>query len=133
MAYAARPMDAEVAAAFNQGGVADITTTGAKSGKPRRIEINFISLDDDHYLTGHPGNPRDWLANMSANPDFTLHLKRGIQADIPVTAQLITEPAEREAVLRRILTESWDNPPEKVDHIIGRWVDSAPLVRFSTS
>jgi len=126
-------MDTAAAAAFKQGGVADITTTGAKTGKPRRIEINFINLNGEHYLTGHPGNPRDWVANLRANPDFTLHLKRGVQADIPVTAELITEADEREAVLRQILLESWGNPPEKVDHIIGRWVDGAPLVRFEAS
>jgi len=126
-------MDTATTAAFDLGGVADITTIGAKTGNPRRIEINFIALDGEHFLTGHPGRPRDWLANLNANPEFTLHLKQGVRADIPVTAQLITEPADREAVLRRILLESWGNPPEKVDHIIDRWVDGAPLVRFSAS
>ena len=115
---------------MSRGGIADITTTGRKTGKPHRVEIGFQALGGDYFITGHPGRKRDWLANLSANPDFTLHLKRGVLADVPVTADVITDDAEREAVLRRILSESWDNPPSKVDHIIARWVDGAPLIRF---
>ena len=124
------PMDSAVIATLGDGGIADITTTGRRTGTPRRIEIFFHSFDGDYYITGRPGFKRDWLANMGANPEFTLHLKRGVRADVPVSAQAITDPVERETVLRRILTESWDNPPEKVDHIIDRWVAGAPLVRF---
>ncbi len=123
-------MDTAVAAAFKQGGVADITTTGAKSGKPRRIEINFISLDDDHYLTGHPGNPRDWLANMSANPDFTLHLKQGVKVDLPVTASVVTDAEVRRAVSHQILTERLGVDPADAVTQLDRWVSDSPLVRF---
>ncbi|GMQ85144.1 MAG: hypothetical protein BMS9Abin07_0709 [Acidimicrobiia bacterium] len=126
---AAPAMDSAVAKALNEGGIADITTTGRNSGLPRRIEIGFHSFDGKHYITGRPGRKRDWLANMSANPEFTLHLKRGLQADVSTTAELLTDPEEREAALRLIL-ESWDNSPEKIDHIIGRWVAGAPLIRF---
>jgi deazaflavin-dependent oxidoreductase (nitroreductase family) len=125
-------MDAAVRTALGQGGAADITTTGAKTGNPHRIEIGFLSFDGEHYITGQPGRKRDWLANMSANPEFTLHLKRGVQADVPVTADLVTDPDDREAVLRRIL-EVWDNPPDKIDHIIGKWVAEAPLIRFEVA
>jgi deazaflavin-dependent oxidoreductase (nitroreductase family) len=123
-------MDDTVRAALSRGGIADMTTTGRRSGRPHRIEIAFIALDGELYITGRPGRGRDWLANLTADPAFTLHLKRGVRADVPVTATIITDPAEREAVLRRILLEVWDNPPSKVDHIIGRWVGGAPLIRF---
>ncbi len=126
-------MDASIEQALKRGGLADITTTGRKSGQPRRIEIVFHSLDGDHYITGSPGRKRDWLANLGANPEFTLHLKQGVQADVLATAEVLTDPEDREAALRRILSESWDNPPSKVDHIIGRWVASAPLIRFTVS
>ena len=115
---------------MSRGGIADITTTGRKTGKAHRVEIGFQALGGDFFITGQPGRKRDWLANLSANPDFTLHLKQGVLADVPVTADVITDADEREAVLRRIRSESWDNPPSKVDHIIGRWVDGAPLIRF---
>jgi deazaflavin-dependent oxidoreductase (nitroreductase family) len=124
-------MEAAARDALNQGGIADMTTIGRKSGRAHRIEIAFIVLDDEYYITGRPGRGRDWLANLTADPSFTLHLKRGVRADLPALATIITDQAEREAVLRRILLEVWDNPPSKVDHIIGRWVDGAPLIRFS--
>ncbi len=123
-------VDPSIEQALDQGGIADITTTGRKTGQPRRIEIVFHSLDGDLYITGGPGRKRVWLANLGTDPEVTLHLKRGVQADVPATAEVLTDPDDREAALRRILLESWDNPPSKVDHIIGRWVASAPLIRF---
>ena len=127
------PMDDATTAALNAGGIADITTIGRSSGRPHRVEIGFIPLNGNYYITGRPGRKRDWLANISANPDFTLHLKRGIRADVPVSAEVITDEDERERVLRRILLEAWNNPPSKVDHIIGRWVADAPLIRFEVA
>ena len=126
-------MESSIDQALNRGGVADIITTGRKTGQARRTEITFMHLGGDYYITGHPGRKRDWLANMGTHPDFTLHLKRDVTADVPARARVITESDEREAVLRRILSESWDNPPEKVDHIIGRWVAEAPLVQFEVA
>jgi hypothetical protein len=35
----------EITKALDRGGVIDITTSGAKSGKPRRIEIVFHSIE----------------------------------------------------------------------------------------
>ena len=35
--------------------VIDITTTGRRSGQPRRIEIWFHNLDGRLYITGTPG------------------------------------------------------------------------------
>jgi hypothetical protein len=124
-------MDTNVQSALDAGGTADITTIGRKTGQESRIEIFFHGLDGTYYLTGQPGFKRDWLANMGANPEFTLHLKGTVIADLPVTAEVVNDPTERETVLRRIMAESWDNPPEKIDHIIGRWVESAPLVSFA--
>ena len=123
-------MEPAVEAALSQGGIADITTTGRKTGKPHRVEIGFQARSGYYFITGQPVRKRDWLTNLNANPEFTLHLKRGVVADVAVTAAVITDADEREAVLRRILSESWDNPPSKVDHIIGRWVAGAPLIRF---
>jgi deazaflavin-dependent oxidoreductase (nitroreductase family) len=78
----------------------DITTTGRRSGKPRRIEIVFYRLGEDVYLSGIPApKARDWLANLAANPRFTLHLKHGVATDLPATATVILEPAERRRVL----------------------------------
>ncbi len=62
----------------------DITTTGARSGRPRRIEIWFHNVDGTVYLTGLPG-PRDWYANLMADPRLTFHLKHGVRADLRPT------------------------------------------------
>jgi len=113
--------------------VVDITTVGAKSGADRRIEIVFHQFDGKYYITGKPGIKRDWLANMIANPQFTLHLKDGVTADVPAEAHEITDGDQRATVLYRILTESWDNEPAKAEHILPRWVDEAPLVEFTVS
>ena len=43
----------------------DITTLGARSGLPRRIEIWFHHIDGRWYLTGMPV-PRGWYANLRA-------------------------------------------------------------------
>ena len=124
-------MDKGVRAALDRGGIIDITTVGAKSGADRRIEIVFHQFDGNCYITGKPGFPRDWLANLKANPTFTIHLKGDVKADVPAKAQEITDDEQRGKVLYRILTESWGNEPAEADHILPRWVAEAPLVEFS--
>lgn len=99
----------------------DITTTGARSGRPQRIEIWAWFADGAVYLTGTPGR-RDWYANLKANPDFTFHLKRGVQADVPAKARTIEDPAERRAIFERLR-------PEQVD----AWTAGAPLVEVEFS
>jgi deazaflavin-dependent oxidoreductase (nitroreductase family) len=126
-------MDSETQDALDRGGVIDITTIGARSGANRRIEIFFHQLDGSYYITGRPGHKRDWLANMIANPQFTVHLKHDVTADVPVDARVIVDEEERATILYRILTESWDNEPAKAEHILPRWVDDAPLVEFSVA
>ena len=67
----------------------DITTYGARTGEPRRIEIVFHRLDGRWYLTGTPG-PRGWYANLRKNPRLVFHLKHGVVADVPATARPVT-------------------------------------------
>lgn len=124
-------MDKATIDALSGGGVVDITTVGAKTGADRRIEIVFHQFDGNYYITGKPGFKRDWLANLIANPHFTLHLRDGASPEVPATARQITDEDRRAAVLYRILTESWDNEPAKAEHILPRWVADAPLVEFT--
>lgn len=124
-------MNEQVAVALKDGGICDISTIGAKSGERRRIEIVFHQFDGEYFITGKPGFKRDWLANLKANPQFTLHLKRGVTADLPARSTPLTDDEERSQVLYRILTESWGNEPSKAEHILPRWVSGAPLVKFT--
>jgi deazaflavin-dependent oxidoreductase (nitroreductase family) len=94
--------------ALAQGQVIDITTTGRRTGEPRRIEIVFHNIDGRIYITGMPraDRRRSWLANLEANPRLTLHLKGALVADVPAVARIIDEEAERRAVLAEVV-KTW--------------------------
>jgi deazaflavin-dependent oxidoreductase (nitroreductase family) len=95
-------LDQPVRDALSRGGVIDITTTGRKSGQPRRLEIVFHNIDGRLYVSGMPGFKRNYLANLEADPHLTFHLKGPVHADLAATARIITEPAERREVLPHI-------------------------------
>jgi deazaflavin-dependent oxidoreductase (nitroreductase family) len=125
-------MEQNIVDVLSRGGVVDITTTGRTTGLPRRIEIYFHHFDGEYFITGRPGRRRrDWLANMVTNPNFTLHLKRGVGADLPATAVEVSDPEERARILFRILTESWNTTPEQAQADLPAWVEGAPLIQFS--
>jgi len=98
-------LDDRVRMALRRGHTIDITTTGRRSGLPRRIEIVFHNFGGRIYITGRPSQrTRDWIRNLEADPHFTFHLKRTVQANLPATARIITDEAERRAVFRDVLT-----------------------------
>jgi deazaflavin-dependent oxidoreductase (nitroreductase family) len=120
-------MDNEAAQALASDQVIDITTTGRKTGQPRRIEIWYHRLDGKYYITGTPGRPRSWYANLVAHPSFTFHLKQSATADLAATARPVTDPAEREKVLGGILPSLGDlasTPGQEP----AAWVAGSPLV-----
>lgn len=96
-------IDQTVRAALERGHTIDITTTGRRTGRPRRIEIVFHNVDGRIYVSGTPSRrKRSWIANLEANPRFTFHLKGRVKADLPATARVIDDEAERRAVLPHI-------------------------------
>jgi len=123
-------MDQAVNEALDRGGIADITTVGRNSGKPSRIEIYFHHFDGEYVLTGRPGRKRDWEANIIANPEFTLHLKRGVTADLPVIGEPVTDENERARLVRRARIESWSADPHEVESTLTSWVRTAPFIKF---
>jgi deazaflavin-dependent oxidoreductase (nitroreductase family) len=94
-------MDKEVKETLERDRTIDITTTGRKTGQPRRKEIWFHNLDGRLFITGTPGR-RDWYANMLANPDFTFHLKQSVPADLPARARPVLDQASRRDIIDRI-------------------------------
>ncbi|HEY0933031.1 MAG TPA: nitroreductase family deazaflavin-dependent oxidoreductase [Trebonia sp.] len=120
-------MSDEAAAALARDQVIDITTTGRKSGQPRRIEIWYHRLDGRYYITGTPGRPRDWYANLVAHPSFIFHLKQSAAADLDATARPVTETAEREQVLDGILARLGDMTSAPGQEPAA-WVADSPLV-----
>ncbi len=96
-------MKPEIRDALNTDRTIDIVTVGAKSGLPRRTEIWFINVSGRIIICGTPGakgnkgpyTPRDWLANLKANPGFTFCFKESLQVELPARAVEIVEPADR--------------------------------------
>lgn len=83
--------------------VIDITTTGRKSKQARRLEIVLHNIDGRLYISGQPRpERRQWLDNLAADPNLTVHLKRGIRTDLSATAREITDPKERRRVLQGV-------------------------------
>jgi deazaflavin-dependent oxidoreductase (nitroreductase family) len=94
-------MDDTIRHALDRGHTIDITTTGRRTGRPRRIEIEFHNIDGRIVISGIPvaGRRRAWLYNLEADPHITLHLKGATRADIDGTARVVTDPAERRHLL----------------------------------
>jgi len=118
-------MDEAIRSALTRGHVIDITTTGRKSGEPRRVEIVFHNLGGRLYISGQPRpEERAWLANLKANPHFTFHLKGPVSADLPATARVIDDEKERREVLAQI-ARIWKR--DDVD----RMVRESPLIEVT--
>jgi deazaflavin-dependent oxidoreductase (nitroreductase family) len=119
-------MDDDVKQALQVDRTIDITTTGRKTGNPRRIEIWFHNLAGRLYITGTPGS-RDWYSNLLANPDFTFHLKRSTRADLKARATPILDKDQRREIIagiHRKLDGSRD---------LNAWVEGSPLVEVELS
>ncbi|MET0495895.1 MAG: nitroreductase/quinone reductase family protein [Actinoplanes sp.] len=98
----------------------EITTIGRRSGQPRRIETWRYRAAGRYWLTGSPG-ARDWYANLTVHPEFTLHLK---DRDLPVRGRLVTDPDERARVLGEIV------PGLDLAGSLESWLDGSPLVEI---
>ena len=116
-------MDDPVRTALSRGGTIDITTTGRATGKARRIEIVFHRIDGRMWISGQPSpRRRSWLANLADDPRMTVHLKGPIAvADLPATARVVDDPAERRTILERV-ARAWNRTD------VDRMVAQSPLI-----
>jgi deazaflavin-dependent oxidoreductase (nitroreductase family) len=103
----------------------DITTTGARTGQLRRIEIWMLDVGGRYFITGTPGR-RDWLANLKADPTVVVHLKRHALVDLPAVAQIVADESTRREVLRH-LSAHWYRGQTSIDQL----VDEAPMVEIT--
>lgn len=109
----------------------DITTTGARTGRLRRIEVWFYRVDGRIYLSTSPAT-RSWYANILANPEFVFHLKHGVRADLRAVGTPVLDRAQRETVFTSIiadLNQPWNpagirQPVEPLEE----WMQGSPLV-----
>ena len=103
----------------------DITTTGRRSGQPRRIEIWMLDVDGRFFITGTPGR-RDWLANLMAEPTLTVHLKQRAHVDLGAHARAVDDEATRRRVLED-LSARWYRSQTPIDELVA----SAPMVEVT--
>jgi len=117
-------MDERIRRALSRGHTIDLTTTGRRSGVPRRVELVFHAIDGGVYISGMPGFPRDWLANIRANASVTFHLKGPVEADLPATAREITEPTERRRIMEQV-ARNWGRRD------VARMMTGSPLIQVA--
>ncbi len=113
----------DVQAELRHGQLIDITTHGRQTGQPRRIELVFHNVDGRILISGRPGFPRGWVANLKADPRMTFHLKGRITADLPARGRVIEDREERERLLAPI-ARLWRTN-------LALMVASAPLVEVT--
>jgi deazaflavin-dependent oxidoreductase (nitroreductase family) len=116
-------MNDSLRAALARGGTIDITTTGRRSGLPRRIEIVFHRIDGRMWISGMPSpRRRAWIANLAADPRLTVHLKGPVAvADLPATARIVDDEDERRRILERV-ARAWNRTD------LDRMVRESPLI-----
>jgi deazaflavin-dependent oxidoreductase (nitroreductase family) len=119
-------VDDAIRSSLDHGQTVDITTTGAKTGRQRRLEIVLHNFEGHLYISGvpNPARKRGWLANLEANPALTVHLKRPVQADLAATARVINDRAERKVVLEKV-ARVWNRRD------LGTMLEYSPLIEVS--
>lgn len=119
-------MNAEINAALNTDRTIDIITIGAKSGLPRRTEIWFTNVGGRIIICGTPGatgdkgpyTPRDWLANLKANPRFTFCLKESLHVELPARAVEIVDPADRRYLMSAPATQWYRDQVDTLEELV---------------
>ncbi|MDH3498580.1 MAG: nitroreductase/quinone reductase family protein [Acidimicrobiia bacterium] len=115
------PLNEQLAAELAATRTVDLTTTGRRSGEPCRIEIWWFHVDGRFIITGTPG-PRDWFANVLADPSVVIHVNGD---DYPARAVPINDHAFRRSVFtqREI---SWYRTQSELDALVA----SAPMIEI---
>lgn len=64
-----------------------LTTTGRRSGLPRRIEIWFVEHDGDHFVVAENRDRAQWVRNLVNDPrvTFSVGTRDAPESIMPVT------------------------------------------------
>jgi hypothetical protein len=119
-------MQEEIRRALAEDRTIDIITTGAKTGLPRRIEIWFTNIRGRIILCGTPDakggkgkrTPRDWLANLKANPEFIFCLKESVQAELHARAVEVTDAEDRRYLMSAPETKWYREQVDTIDELV---------------
>ena len=104
----------------------DIVTVGARTGIERVTEIWFTNIEGRIVICGTPSadgkygrrKPRDWLANLKANPEFKFCLKTLIKLCLPARAVLVLDPLDRMQVMSNPATSWYREQGYSVDDLV---------------
>lgn len=77
--------------------VANLTTTGRKTGLPRTVELRFAYFNGNFYASSSKVEGKHWCQNIIRNPTVEMKVKG---EKLTCTAKQVTDDALR----RRILT-----------------------------
>ena len=110
----------------------DIITLGVKTGLSRRTEIWFSNIDGRIIICGTPDakggkghySPRDWLANLRSNPDFTFCFKESIKIELPAKAVEIVDPEDRRYIMSAPETKWYRDQVDSIEDL----VKASPIV-----
>jgi deazaflavin-dependent oxidoreductase (nitroreductase family) len=97
--------DGEVGYLWNDATCLVLTTTGRKSGEPRKFPLIFGKDGADYLIVASKGGaPEDpgWYLNLQANPEAVIQVKGDV---IPVTAR--TASTAEKPRLWQIMLEQW--------------------------
>jgi deazaflavin-dependent oxidoreductase (nitroreductase family) len=89
-----------------------LTTTGRKSGLPRKTGVSFMPADGHFIVFSGWGVRSDWYRNLLVNPDVTINVgNREVQA----TARPVIDPARRRELMRQMRVRSGQcGPPNPI-------------------
>jgi len=83
-----------------------LTTTGRKSGLPRRIEIWFVESEGAHYVVAEMRREAGWVKNIERDPrvSFTVGTRSARESvrSNGVARARIVEPSEEPELARRV-------------------------------
>lgn len=89
--------------------VADLITTGRKTGQPRRVELRFVYYQGCFYASSARVQGKHWCQNMLHNPLVELRVKG---KTLPYTVTQVVD----EDLRRQILTLR--NSPPLMDRVV---------------
>lgn len=113
----------DIEAALKRDRTIDIVTVGARTGLERVTEIWFVNIEGRIVICGTPA-PRDWLANLKANPGFQFCLKESVKRCLPARAVPVVDPSERRRIMSAPATHWYRDQGYSIEAL----VDGSPIV-----
>lgn len=104
----------------------DIVTVGAKTGIKRVTEIWFTNIEGRIIICGTPSadgshgprKPRNWLANLKADPEFEFCLKSSINLCLPARAVPVIDLLDRRQIMSSHATSWYREQGYSIDDLV---------------